>query len=64
MTVYCTECPWGCPEPGRTPKCSDCVRVGPDPDALDYLAAVVCENADYEIADPRGGHNIDDWTRG
>jgi DNA replication protein DnaC len=25
--VRCTECPDGCPDPGRTPKCGDCVRV-------------------------------------
>jgi hypothetical protein len=24
--VWCTECPDGCPDPGNTPKCDDCVR--------------------------------------
>lgn len=24
MTRRCTECPDGCPAPGRTPKCDDC----------------------------------------
>jgi hypothetical protein len=28
MTHYCTESPRGCMDPGRTPKCDECIPEG------------------------------------
>jgi hypothetical protein len=48
--VRCTECPDGCPDPGRTPKCSECRREAPAPLVIEGNLPLARITADGQTA--------------
>jgi hypothetical protein len=50
MTVRCTEAPEGCPDPGRTPKCSDCRRFTDGPLLIEGNLSVAAISVEGQTA--------------